>query len=262
MGKRQRYEPGTFCWIDLATTDPAGARAFYGELFGWEAEDMPAGEAGTYTMLRLDGDDIGGLYEMDAGQREQGVPPYWFSYVSVDDADAIASRARELGGTVYGEAFDVLDSGRMAVIQDPTGATLGAWQPRAHIGASRVNDPGCFTWNELQTRDPETAADFYAGLFGWETEPVEQDGNLVYVTIENAGAKNGGMMPMTEQHGDTPPHWLVYFTVPSCDDAVARVRELGGGVLTGPFDLGAGRIAVVSDPQGAAFALFEGETDD
>ena len=262
MGKRQRYEPGTFCWIDLATTDPAGAKAFYGELFGWEAEDMPAGEAGTYTMLYLSGDEVGGLYEMDAGQREQGVPPYWFSYVSVDDADAIASRARELGGTVYGEAFDVLDAGRMAVIQDPTGAVLGAWQPRGHVGASRVNDPGCFTWNELQTRDPEAAADFYAALFGWETEPQEQDGNLVYVTIENAGAKNGGIMPMTEQHGDAPPFWLTYFTVPSCDDAVARVRELGGEVLAGPLDLGAGRIAVVSDPQGAAFALFEGETDD
>ncbi len=262
MGKRQRYEPGTFCWIDLATTDPAGARAFYGELFGWEAEDMPAGEAGTYTMLRLDGDDVGGLYEMDSGQRERGVPPYWFSYVSVDDADAIASRARELGGTVYGEAFDVLDSGRMAVVQDPTGAVLGAWQPRSHIGAGRVNDPGCFTWNELQTRDPETAADFYAALFGWETEPVEQNGDLVYVTIENAGAKNGGIMPMTEQHGDAPPFWLTYFTVPSCDDAVGKVRELGGGLLAGPLDLGAGRIAVVSDPQGAPFALFEGETDD
>ena len=262
MGKRQRYEPGTFCWIDLATTDPAGAKVFYGELFGWEAEDMPAGEAGTYTMLRLDGDDIGGLYEMDAGQRERGVPPYWFSYVSVDDADAIASRARELGGTVYGEAFDVLDSGRMAVVQDPTGAVLGAWQPRSHIGAGRVNDPGCFTWNELQTRDPETAADFYAALFGWETEPVEQNGDLVYVTIENAGTKNGGIMPMTEQHGDAPPFWLTYFTVPSCDDAVGKVRELGGELLAGPLDLGAGRIAVVSDPQGAAFALFEGETDD
>jgi len=262
MGKRQRYEPGTFCWIDLATTDPAGAMAFYGELFGWEAEEIPAGEAGTYTMLRLDGDDVGGLYEMDAGQRERGVPPYWFSYVSVDDADAIASRARELGGTVYGEAFDVLDSGRMAVIQDPTGAVLGAWQPRSHIGAGRVNDPGCFTWNELQTRDPETTADFYAALFGWETEPVEQNGDLVYVTIENAGAKNGGIMPMTEQHGDAPPFWLTYFTVRSCDDAVGKVRRVGGEVLAGPLDLGAGRIAVVSDPQGAAFALFEGETDD
>jgi uncharacterized protein len=262
MGKRERYEPGSFCWVDLMTTDPVGAKAFYGELFGWEAEDMPAGEAGTYTMLRLSGDYVCALYEMGPEGREQGTPPQWFSYVSVEDADAAASRARELGGTVYGEAFDVLDSGRMAVIGDPTGAVLGAWQPRAHIGAGRVNDPGCFTWNELQSRDPEPAAAFYGELFGWATEPVKQNGNLAYVTIKNAGASNGGIMPMTEQHGETPPYWLTYFTVLSCDVAAEKVRELGGQVLAGPLDLGAGKIAVVSDPQGAAFALFEGETDD
>jgi predicted enzyme related to lactoylglutathione lyase len=262
MGKRERYEPGTFCWVDLVTTDPAGAKAFYGELFGWEAEDVPAGEAGTYTMLRLGGDEVGGLYEMDAARSEQGVPPHWFSYVSVDDADAIASRARELGGTVHGEVFDVDGDGRIAVVQDPTGAVLGAWQPRAHIGARRVNDPGCFTWNELQSRDPETAAGFYARLFGWETEPHEDDGRLAYVSIRNAGHSNGGMMPMTEQHGDAPPYWLTYFTVPSCDAAIEKVRGLGGEVLAGPMNIGSGRIAVVGDPQGAAFALFEGETDD
>jgi uncharacterized protein len=262
MGKRGHYEPGTFCWVDLMTTDPAGAKSFYGELFGWEAEDMPAGDAGTYTMLRLSGDYVCALYEIGAEGREQGTPPQWFSYVSVEDADAIASRARELGGTVYSEAFDIMDSGRMAVIGDPTGAVLGAWQPRAHIGARRINDPGCFTWNELQSRDPEPAAAFYAGLFGWETEPVKQSGNLVYVTIKNAGRSNGGIMPMTEQHGGAPSYWLTYFTVSSCDSAASKVRELGGEVLAGPLDLGAGRIAVVSDPQGAAFALFEGETDD
>jgi predicted enzyme related to lactoylglutathione lyase len=262
MGKRERYEPGTFCWVDLATTDPTGAKAFYGELFGWEAEDMPAGEAGTYTMLRLDGDEVCALYEMDAERREQGIPPHWFSHVSVEDADATAARARELGGTVFGEAFDVLDAGRMAIIQDPTGAMLGAWQPWAFIGARRVNNPGCLGWNELQTSDPEPAATFYAGLFGWETEPIEEDGKLAYVVIRNAGSSNGGIMPMTEQHGGAPSHWLAYFTVPSCEGAVARVQELGGEVLAGPFDIGAGRIAVVGDPQGAAFALFEGDTDD
>jgi predicted enzyme related to lactoylglutathione lyase len=247
--------------VDLATTDPAGAKAFYGELFGWEAEDMPAGEA-IYTMFRLDGDEVCALYEQRAEQREQGITPYWFSYVSVEDADEIAARARELGGTVFGEAFDVLDAGRLAVVQDPAGAVFGAWQPRAFIGAHRVNDPGCLTWNELQTSDPETAATFYAGLFGWDTEPIEEDGKLAYVMIRNAGSSNGGIMPVTEQPGGAPPHWLAYFTVPSCDGAVARAQELGGEALAGPFDIGAGRIAVVRDPQGATFALFEGETDD
>ena len=265
MGKRERYEPGTFCWVDLATTDPAGAKVFYGELFGWDAEDMPAGEAGTYTMLSLDGDEVCGLYEMEAERREMGIPPHWFSYVSVEDAEATAARASELGGTVYGGAFDVLDDGRMAIIQDPTGAVLATWQPKGHIGARRVNDPGCLTWNELQSRDPGTAAAFYTGLFGWETEAIEENGEPVYVTIENSGSKNGGIMPMTEQHGDAPTYWLAYFTVSSLDDSVDMVRELGGEALAGPFELPEpppARIAVLRDPQGAAFALFEGETDD
>ena len=150
----------------------------------------------------------------------------------------------------------------MAVVQDPTGAVLAAWEPGAHVGARRVNDLGCLTWNELQSRDPETAATFYAGLFGWETEPTEDGGKLAYATIKNAGSENGGIMPMAEQHGDALPHWLPYFTVPSCDGAIAKVRELGGDAMARPIEVPAGRISVLRDPQGAAFGIFEGETDD
>lgn len=262
MGKRERYEPGTFCWVDLATTDPAGAKAFYGALFGWEAEDMPAGETGTYTMLRLDGDDVCGLYELDRERREAGVPAHWFSYVSVESADAAARRARELGGEVYGEAFDVLDSGRMAIIADPTGGMLAAWEPRVHPGAARVNDVGCLTLNELQTREPRAAAAFYSELFDWETETAEENGEPVYVSIKNAGSLNGGIMPTDGQDGAPPSAWVPYFTVRSCDGAAERIRELGGAVIAGPLDVPAGRIAVARDPQGAVFAVFEGETDD
>jgi uncharacterized protein len=206
MGRRERYEPGTFCWVDLATTDPAGAKDSYGALFGWKAEDRSPspGQTRTCTMLSLDGDEVCGLYELDAGRCEQGVPPHWFYYVNVEDADATARKAHELGGTVHGEAFDVLEAGRTAIIEDLTGAVLAAWQPLAHAGAIQVNNPGCLTWNELQSGDPETASAFYADLFGWETEPVKEDGNLVYVVLQNAGSSNGGTMPMTVQHGDVP----------------------------------------------------------
>ncbi len=262
MGKRERYEPGTFSWVDLATTDAEGAKAFYYGLFGWEAEDMPAGERGTYTMLYMNGDDVGGLSEMGADQRAQGIPPYWLSYVSVEDADATVTRARELGGTVHGEAFDVLDAGRLALVKDPAGAMLAAWEPRKHIGASRVNDPGCMAWNELQSHDHETAAAFYAGLFDWETEPIEENGNVVYATIRNAGSMNGGIMPMMQHNDDARPYWLPYFTVPSCEGAISRAHELGGEAMVGPLDIGAGRISVLRDPQDAAFAIYEGKTDD
>ncbi len=262
MGERTSYEPGTFCWTDLATTDPEGAKAFYGDLFGWEAVDVVGGAAGTYTMLRLAGDDVCALYELEAERREMGIPSHWFSYVSVESADATAERAGALGGAAFGGAFDVADMGRMAVVQDPDGAVLAAWEPKGHVGARRVNDAGCMTWNELQSREPEKAAAFYADLFGWKMEPQEYEGKLAYVTIANSGSINGGVMPMTEAHGDAPPYWLPYFTVASCDGAAAKVRELGGRVLARPMDLEAGRISALMDPQGAAFAVFEGEVDD
>ncbi len=256
MGKRERYEPGTFSWVDLSTSDAEGAKVFYGELFGWGFEDNEVPGGSVYTMCYVQGDTVAAIVQQD----EQ--PGHWNNYVTVTSADETAAKARQLGANVFEEPFDVMEAGRMAVFADPTGAVLCVWQPRAHIGARRVNDPGCLTWNELQSRDPETAGAFYAGLFGWETEPIEDDGKLVYVTIRNAGSANGGIMPMTEQHGDAPPYWLAYFTVPSCDGAIAKVRELGGDALAGPLDIGAGRIAVVRDPQDAAFALFEGETDE
>ena len=256
MGKRENYAPGTFCWVDLSTSDANGAKIFYGELFGWEFEDSEIPDGGVYAMCYVQGDVVAAIVQQD----EQ--PGHWNNYVTVMSADETATKAKQLGANVFEEPFDVMDSGRMAVVQDPTGAVLGVWQPRAHIGAQRVNDPGCMTWNELQTREPETTAAFYAELFGWEMEPVEEDGRLAYVVIRNSGRSNGGIMPTAEQAYNTPPFWLAYFTVLSCDATAAKVRELGGETLAGPLDLGAGRIAVVSDPQGAVFALFEGETDD
>lgn len=213
-------------------------------------------------MLRLEDDEVCALYELDADRREAGVSSHWLSYVSVEGAGTTAKRAKKLGGSVLMEPFDAADFGRMVIVADPMGATFAAWEPHSLAGASRVNDPGCLGWNELQTRDPETATDFYSRLFDWTVEPIEQDGEMVYATIKNsAGRTNGGVMPMTEDYGDSSSYWLPYFIVNSCDESVARIKELGGKVLAGPMEPGAGRIAVARDPQGAVFAIFEGETD-
>lgn len=261
MGERKSYEPGTFCWVDLATTDPEGAKAFYGELFGWDAEDMPVDETMTYTMVSLDGDYVCGIYAMPPDQRGQGTAPNWLSHVSVESADDTAETASELGGEIMAEPFDVFDSGRMALIMDPLGAVLSIWQPQEHIGAGRVNDVGCLGWNELNTREPEKASGFYSGLFGWRMEEMKESGELVYAVIKNGERSNGGIMPVADQRGDSPSYWLPYFIVRSCDVSAARVRELGGTVLVEPFEPGEGRISILGDPQGAVFAIFEGETE-
>ncbi len=255
-GQEGVLRAGTFCWVDLSTPGVEDAKAFYGGLFGWEFRDDEIPGGGVYTMCYRGDDEVGAIVRQDAH------PAHWNNYVSVASADETATRAKQLGAEMIEEPFDVMELGRMAVLADPGGAMLCIWEPRAHIGAERVNDLGCMSWNELQTRDSERAGDFYRALFGWETEPIEDDGTLVYTTIKNAGSQNGGFMPMSEQHGDAPSFWLPYFTVSSCDKAVRKTRENSGALLAGPLDLPAGRIAVLGDPQGAAFAVFEGETDD
>jgi uncharacterized protein len=253
MGQRESYAPGTFCWADLGTTDADAAKAFYTRVFGWEAVDTEVGDAGTYTTFKLDGRDVAAMYEMDEEQRG-ALAPHWSSYVSVEDVDALAPRVRELGGEVLAEPFDVMQAGRTAALRDPTGATLHLWQPREQLGAGRVNDPGCMVWNELASPDPARARDFFAELLGWTVEPEESG----YGVIKLNGAINGGMRP--PQDGE-PTHWLVYFTVASVDETVAAIREAGGTVIAGPMDTPVGRVAAVGDPQGAVFALFEGEVD-
>jgi len=254
MGERESYAPGTFCWVDLGTTDAAAAKTFYGRLFGWEGEDIPVGESATYTMLRLRGLDVAAVYGQREDERSAGIPPHWSSYVSVVDVDEVAARVEGLGGRLLAEPFDVFDSGRQAIVQDPTGAIVSLWQAGRHIGARLVNDPGCLTWNDLATPDPDAAAAFYGELLGWEIAEQAPE----YATITNEGVLNGGIRRDT----DLPPHWLPYFTTASVEATAAAAREVGGQVLAEAMEVPAGRIAVVLDPQGAPFAVFEGEVDD
>jgi len=253
MGERENYAPGTFCWADLGTTDADAAKAFYTGVFGWEAVDAPAGEAGTYTTFKLEGQDVAALYEMGEEERAS-LTPHWSSYISVEDVDSLAPRVLELGGEVLAHPFDVMQSGRMTALKDPTGAAVHLWQPRSQAGAGRVNDTGCMVWNELATPDPARARDFFTQLLGWELEPEESG----YGIIKNKGGLNGGIRP--PQDGE-PTHWLVYFTAENVDDTIKKSRETGGSVIAGPMDTPVGRVAAVRDPQGAAFALFEGEVD-
>lgn len=258
MGERTTYTPGTFCWADLDTPDQAAAKSFYGELFGWTAEDFPVGEGVVYSMQTIGGKNVAAISPQRREQREAGAPPAWNSYIAVESADSALARARELGATVHADAFDVFDSGRMGVVQDPQGAFFEVWEARNHIGASLVNQPGALVWNELYSPDLDASARFYGDLFGWTTQPME-GAPMPYRTIQTAaGGSNGGMTTME----GVPPNWLVYFGTEDIESSVARLRELGGGVMQEPMDIGVGQISVVSDPQGAMFALFAGRMDD
>jgi hypothetical protein len=258
MGERTGYAPGAFCWADLSTTDQDAAKTFYGGLFGWEAQDMPVGDGTAYSMMRLDGKNVAAIAPQPQQQRDAGAPPVWNSYVSVDSADATAERARELGASVHAPAFDVLQAGRMAVIQDPQGAYFLAWQPKMHFGAELVNAPGALVWNELQSPDPDASASFYDQLFGWDIAQFPGSAEP-YLGIKNGDVNNGGIRELSPP--GVPPNWLAYFGTEEVETAIAKVGELGGTTMAGPIDIQIAKIAVVADPQGAVFALYAGDLE-
>ena len=246
------YAPGTFCWADLGTSDASDARRFYTALFGWAADDRRAGPDTTYTMLLRDGESVAALYAQEPGLA--GSPPHWLSYVSVASAADAAQRARELGGSVMVEPFDVLDVGRMAILGDPAGAVFALWEPRRHAGATVVGEPDTMCWNELVTPRPDLAQCFYGGLFGWA---VGNEEAAVHATFVGNGEPRAGMRTAHPPSGTSAARWLVYFCVRDCDGQTALVQSLGGRVRVPPSDrAGVGRVAVVDDPQGATFAVL------
>jgi hypothetical protein len=207
--------------------------------------------------MQLGGRSVAAISAQPEQQREAGVPPLWNSYVTVESADAAAERAKELGAAVHAPPFDVMQAGRMAVIQDPQGAYVMVWEPRENIGAGLVNAPGALTWNELQSPDLDASAAFYASLFGWEVQDAPGTTER-YLAIKNGAANNGGMREVTP---GMPPAWLVYFGTEDIDAGIARVEELGGAKLVGPVDIQIAKFAVVQDPQGAVFALYAGQLE-
>jgi len=251
------HAPGTFCWLDLAAHDPAAAKRFYTQLFGWQAVDNQYGPGAddVYTMYRLDGRDTAASYGMDPNQKEMGIASAWLCYVAVESADAGAAKARELGGTVMAEPFDVMDVGRMALVEDPTGALFALWQAASHAGVGVRDEPGSVGWIELATKDTGKAGDFYMRLFGWTGQTMNT--GMDYTVFHASGAMVGGMYAIKPEMEGMPPGWMPYFVAADVDASVERTKELGGTLLHGPFEVpGVGRMALIQDPQGAMFYLI------
>jgi predicted enzyme related to lactoylglutathione lyase len=253
---------GTFCWPELATRDPKAAQAFYGDLLGWHADEIPSA-MGSYTIFSSGERQTAGLCSQSEEQRQRGIPSNWLSYVSVTSADATAAKAKELGGQVLMGPFDVMEEGRMALIQDPAGAVFALWQARDHRGVTAYLEPSSLCWTELATTSAEQAQAFYPALFGWTAKP-SADPNMPYFEWVLDGDHFGGMMEINEHWGptwkDIPSHWMVYFMVKDVDERTARAEALGARICVPPSDIPkVGRFAVIEDPQGAVFSLFQGK---
>ncbi|MGH9481183.1 MAG: VOC family protein [Terriglobales bacterium] len=251
----ERPVPGWFCWIELNTTDQAAAKRFYTGLLGWETRDTPIAPGEVYTIFELQGGQAGAAFSMNQEMRAQTVPPFWGLYVAVASADAAARRAQELGGTVVAPAFDVMDRGRMAVLRDPTGAVFSVWEANRQTGLSASGD-GTFCWADCSTPDPAKASAFYSGLFGWTLTTSARDSSG-YLHIKNGEQFIGGIPPAAYRQPGEPPHWLIWFAVANCDDRVKAALTAGAKTLMPPTTMErVGRLAVLADPQGAAFGLI------
>ncbi len=273
MLERDGYLPGVPCWIDTTQPDPEAAVAFYTGLFGWDFQDaMPPGSAGKYFVARLRGGDVAAV-----GSHPEGGPPtaVWNTYIWVQSADEAASKARDAGGRVVRDPFDVMGAGRMAVCMDREGAAFCVWQAKEHKGAQIVNEPGSLNFNGLSTRDAEAAKSFYHSVFGWETlglgegvemwrlpgygDFLEQSDPGLRERMADSAAPEGfedvvaTLNPTADDQPDVPPHWSVTFAVDDADATAERAAELGGQVIVPPFDAPWVRMTVITDPQGATF---------
>ncbi|MFJ7909352.1 VOC family protein [Kitasatospora sp. NPDC096204] len=237
------------CWTELGTSDPAAARAFYTELFGWQEDHGARPGEGDYTQMLVGGAPAAAISPRYAPQQ----PIAWTVCIAVADADATAARIKESGGRILKDPTDAFDFGRFSVAADPSGAVFILWQGRSFKGADVFNEPGSLGWAELLTRDPSGSLAFYPAVFGWDVAPSES-----YPQWRLDGRDFGGMLTMDDRFPpQVAPHWLPYFAAADVDNTVSRATALGGDVLMPATGTPGGRrIAVLRDPQGAAFGVY------
>ena len=257
MTNIDRHSNGSFCWIELGTTDQSAAKTFYQALFGWTPNDMPMGPSGTYTIFQLNGRDAAAGYQLNSQQLAQHVPPHWMVYIQVENVDASTAKVQPLGGTVVLAPFDVFDAGRMSVNHDPTGAYFCLWQPKKNAGIGVAGLHGTLCWADLCTPDTQAAEKFYSGLLGWKLEAGEKD-TSGYLHIKNGEEFIGGMPPAKHLQPGVPPYWLAYFLVDDVDATANKAKEMGAELYCPPMTVeGVGRMSIIADPQGAVFAIFK-----
>jgi uncharacterized protein len=255
MPTRDTAPVGAPCWIDLFTSDAERARTFYGELFGWTADD-PNADFGGYFNFRLDGVRIAGAMPNDGS----GAPDGWNLYLAVESAEATVAAVSAHGGQVFQPAIVLNELGTMAIAGDPGGAQVGIWQPGTHKGFGIIAEPGAPAWFELHTRSYDASVQFYRDVFGWETAVASDTAEFRYTTLgENEAALAGvmdaaidGLLP-----DGVPAQWFVYFAVEDADKTLEQAVALGGSVVRAAEDTPYGRLATVADPTGAQFRLLQ-----
>ena len=253
-----KHQPGMFSWADMPVLDIEKAQAFYTGLLNVDTSSTPMGPGMVYVVLNKAGKSCCALYPVTEEQLQQrGGRSWWLSYFTVEDADATAARAKELGGAVMAGPFDVFDAGRLAIIQDPAGAMFAVWQPKQGIGAEVFGEPGALAWNELYTNDVAAATAFYGGLFGWQASPAPSPGGG-YMVFSLEGQPACGMMAIRKEWGPVPPNWSIYLAVEDLERSLELVKEMGGKVIYPPMEVeDVGRFSMIRDSMGAYLSVIQ-----
>ncbi len=253
MSRRDSAPIGAPCWIDLSTSDVDGSRIFYGELLGWEAQE-PNPEFGGYFMFTHAGMPVAGAY---GAMGDNPASDAWRVYLSTPDAPVTVAAAGARGGTVVMDVVPIADLGRQVILSDPSGASVGAWEPGTFPGFVDLDEPGAPSWFELHTRRYDEVLDFYRGVFGWTTRVESDTDEFRYTTMVDPadGTQLCGVMDAGWLPEDVPGAWTVYWETADVDATAALAVRLGGSVTDGPTDTPHGRIATAADPCGATFRL-------
>lgn len=253
MTTRTTAPAGAPCWTDLWTYDVEGSRRFYADLFGWEAQE-PDPTHGGYFMFTRHGVPVAGAM---GPMGDMAADDTWRPYLCTGDIGAALGRVEATGGEVRSPAMPVDDLGTQAVVIDPTGATVGLWQPGTFHGFTVLGEHGAPSWFELHTADHPRAVAFYRDVFGLELIPMADTDEFRYWTFRSPGTATdlGGIMDSRAWVAPGAAAWSIYWEVDDVQVALARVKELGGSVGRGPDDTPWGRLAEATDPAGAAFKL-------
>jgi hypothetical protein len=238
---------GAPCWIDLYSSDTGKAIEFYGRLLGWKAEEADERFGGYFTFTK-DGKHVAGCMANDGSE---GLPDAWGVHLMTDDIQGTADAAGGHGGTVAMPPMEVAENGSFAMIKDPGGSVVGAWQPNEVKGFEVTREPGTPAWFELHTGAYDDAVSFYRDVFGWDTHVMSDADEFRYTTLGQDEEALAGIMDDAAE----PSGWNVYFEVADVDAALAQVAELGGSVVEPAQDTPYGRLGRAKDPTGSAFRL-------
>lgn len=263
MSDRDDYPAGVPCWVEGLHRDTEAARAFYGPLLGWEFEGSGGDSASEYFVARLRGREVAGLAPMPA--MVEDTDGGWMTHVAVDSAADAAEMATRAGGQVMAGPMELPPAGNLSVIADPAGAIFCAWERDARFGAEVVNEAGAWSMSALRTDDAERADAFYKEMFGWDAEPFGPDeaGMALYRLPGFVGGEPSQPVPRDvvavrmPLGQDEQPHWHIDFWIDDAEAAAAKVRDLGGAVVSGPEEWPPFIQAELADPQGGVFSVSQ-----